>query len=203
MLFSCKDDDAKRQAETIKTAKLNDSILKVISENWRFNIAPLNPKVEERLSGWNEWQQFNDELAQKPVGSLNAYREKTKTLVTKTELLKTGLPAFFDKPQVRSRISVLDTRMKSLYTYISLDIIPEKKVIQLIGEITHEVTSLQNQMNELIILNEVPKEMGEDEMLKAMDTVRMANPDMMPQPPANTPSIRPGFGMPGANRNRR
>jgi len=203
MLFSCKDDDAKRQAETVKTAKLNDSILKVISENWRFNIAPLNPKVEERLSGWNEWQQFNDELAQKPVGSLNAYREKTKTLVTKTELLKTGLPAFFDKPQVRSRISVLDTRMKSLYTYISLDIIPEKKVIQLIGEITHEVTSLQNQMNELIILNEVPKEMGEDEMLKAMDTVRMANPDMMPQPPANTPSKRPGFGMPGANRNRR
>jgi len=203
MLFSCKDDDAKRQAETIKTAKLNDSILKIISENWRFNIAPLNPKVEERLSGWNEWQQFNDELAQKPVGSLNAYREKTKTLVTKTELLKTGLPAFFDKPQVRSRISVLDTRMKSLYTYISLDIIPEKKVIQLIGEITHEVTSLQNQMNELIILNEVPKEMGEDEMLKAMDTVRMANPDMMPQPPANTPSTRPGFGMSGANRNHR
>jgi len=196
MLFSCKDDDTKRQAETIKTAKLNDSILKVIRENWKFNIPPLNPKVEERLSGWSEWQQFNDELAQKPVGSLNAYREKTKTLVTKTELLKTGLPLFFDKPQVRSRISVLDTRMKSLYTYISLDMIPDKKVVQLIGEITHEVTSLQNQMNELIILNEVPKEMGEDEMLKAMDTVRMANPDMMPQPQANTPTTRPGFGMP-------
>jgi hypothetical protein len=203
LLFSCKDDEAQRQAETIRTAKQNDSILKVIRENWRFNVPPVSPKVAERIAGWNEWQQFINELMQKPVGSLNAYREKTKNLVTKTELLKTNLPEFFNKPQVRSRISVLDTRMKSLATYINLDIIPDKKVVKIIGEVTHEITSLQNQMDELIILKEVPKEMGEDEMIKALDTVRMANPDALPQPPASTPVKRPGFGMPGANRNQK
>lgn len=201
VLFSCKDDDTKRQAETIKAAKQNDSILKVISENWKFTIAPLNAKVQERLAGWNEWQQFNSELMQRPVGSLNAYRQKTKNLITKTEMLRNNIPEFFNKPQVKSRISVLDTRVKSLSTYINLDVIPDKKIVALISSITHEVNSLQSQMNELVVLKEVPKEMGEDEMLKAMDTVRMANPDAMPQPQTGTPSTRPGFGMPGTNRN--
>jgi len=201
VLFSCKDDDAKRQAENIKAAKQNDSILKVISDNWKFNIPPLNPKVGEKLSGWTEWEQLNNELMQRPVGSLNAYRQKTKSLVTKTEMLRNNIPEFFNRPQVKSRISVLDTRVKSLSTYINLEVIPAKRVIELINSITHEVTSLQNQMNELVILKEVPKETGEDEMLKALDTIRMANPDAMPQPQSSTPSTRPGFSMPGANRN--
>lgn len=210
VLFSCKDDDAQRRAETIRTEKQNDSILKVISENWRFNVPPVTDKVAAQLSGWNEWQQFSSELMQKPTGSLTAYRQKAKNLVVKTEQLKTNIPGFFDKPQVRSRISVLDTKVKSLYTYINVAVIPDKKVVALIKEITHETTSLQNQMNELIIISEIPKEAGEEEMLKALDTVRMANPDLQPQP-SSTPGqpqmksviMRPGQGMPGtASRNR-
>jgi hypothetical protein len=207
LLFSCKDDETQRRAENIKAQKLNDSILKVISENWRFNVAPVNDKVAAHLAGWNEWQQFNAELMQKPTGSITAYRQKTKNLVAKADQLKANIPQFFDKPQVRSRIGVLITKIKSLYTYINIDVIPEKKVVSLINEITHETTSLQNQMNELIILSEIPKEVGEDEMLRALDTVRMANPDAQPMPPAQPPTktiiTRPGFGLPGStSRNR-
>lgn len=206
-LFSCKDDETQRRAENIKAQKLNDSILKVISENWRFNVAPVNDKVAVHLAGWNEWQQFYNELMQKPTGSINAYRQKTKNLVTKADQLKANIPPFFDKPQVRSRIGVLITKIKSLYTFINIEVIPEKKVVTLIKEITHETTSLQNQMNELIILSEIPKEAGEEEMLRALDTVRMANPDAQPQPPTQPqmkPVItRPGYGLPGTtSRNR-
>ncbi len=192
LLFSCKDDEAQRIAETAKAAKLNDSILKVINENWKFNVAPLTPKVAEQIKGWNEWQQYNTELMQKPTGSITAFRQKSKNLVTKSDELKNNIPPFFDKPQVRSRIGVLNTKIKSLYTYINLEVIPEKRVLSLIKEVTHETTSLQNQMNEMIVISEIKKETGEEEMLKALDTVRMANPENQLKTQTITPPSRPG-----------
>jgi hypothetical protein len=113
-------------------------------------------------------------------------------------LLKNNVPAFFNKPQVRARMGVLITKIKSLYTYINIETIPDKKVIAIIGEITHEMTALQNQFDEIVRISEIPKEEGEQEMLKALDTTRMANPDaMIPRlgtPPATTPQ-------PGAPKN--
>lgn len=208
VLFSCKDDDAQRRAENIKTEKQNDSILKIISENWRFNVAPVSSKVATYTANWNEWQQFNAELMQKPTGSLTAYKQKAKNLVLKAEQLKNNIPGFFNKPQVLSRIGVLNTKVKSLYTFINVAVIPDKKVVKLINEITHETTSLQNQMSELIVISEIPKEIGEEEMLRALDTVRMANPEMQPQPQPSTSTppqmrsviTRPGFGKPGAEK---
>ena len=201
LLFSCKDDEAQRRAETVKTAKQNDSILKVISENWRFNVAPVSPKVAEYLNPWNEWRQYIDEISQKPTGSLTAYKEKTKNIVSKSQQLNNNIPAFYNKPQLRSRIAVLITKTQSLSTYINVDVIPDKKIISLIKEITHETTALQNQMDELVRKSEIPKETGEDEMLKALDTVRMANPDMLPpQSQTTTPRPNPAAIMAGRNR---
>ncbi|MNJ99441.1 hypothetical protein D3C87_172170 [compost metagenome] len=186
VLFSCGEDEQQRQAETIKAAKQNDSILKVISSNWKFNVPTVTPKVTAQLNTWSEWQQFKNELFQKPTGSITAYKQKTKNLVTKVDQLKNNIPPFFDKPQVRARISVLITKIKSLYTYISIDVIPDKKVVKIINEVTHEMTSLQNQFDEIVRKSEIPKEIGEEEMLRALDTVRMANPDAI-QPVSNTP----------------
>lgn len=185
LFFSCKDDEQQRQAATLKAEKQNDSILKVISSNWNFNVPPVTPKVASQIGSWNEWAQFNSELSQKPTGSINAYKQKAKNLVNKADLLKNNIPPFFNKPQVRSRIGVLITKIKSLYTYINIDVIPDKKVISIIKEVTHEMTSLQNQFDELIRFSEIPKEFGEEEMIKALDTVRRANPDAIP--PVNTP----------------
>lgn len=201
LFFSCKDDEAQRRAETVKTIKQNDSILKVISENWRFNVAPLNPKIAERINTWNEWRQYIDEISQKPTGSLNAYREKTKNIVNKSQQLNNNVPVFFDKPQVHARIAVLIIKTQSLSTYINVDVIPDKKVISLIKEITHETTAIQNQMDELVRKSEIPKESGEEEMLRALDTVRMANPDMIPQQ-SSIPQKRPNPAAVMAGRNR-
>lgn len=182
-LLSCEDDTKLRQAETIRTEKMNDSILKIISNNWKFTIPPVTQKVSARTAQWNEWQQFMAELAQKPTGNIVAYRQKTKNLVNKADELKNNIPEFFNKPQVRSRMGVLVTKIKSLYTYMSIEVIPDKKVTELLREISSETASIQFQFDELIRISEIQKEFGEEEMIRALDTTRMANPDMMqPQP---------------------
>ncbi|RZJ60888.1 MAG: hypothetical protein EOO45_23915 [Flavobacterium sp.] len=196
-LLSCDDDDKARRAETIRTQKQNDSILQIISKNWKFDVPPLAPKVEERVGSWKEWKQFSDELAQKPTGSLRAYKQKSKNLVGKADALRNNIPPFFSKPQVYSRIGVIITKIKSLYTYINLDIIPDKKVTSLIEDVTRETTSLQTQLDELVRISEIPKEEGEEQMLRSLDTVRMANPETAPQPEQSPQVIRP-TNVPGA-----
>lgn len=187
LMASCADDDAKRRAETLRSEKHNDSVLKMLGNNWRFDVQDVTPNVTRRVSTWNEWQQFKSELEQKPAGTLSAYRQKTKSLVKRADDLRNNIPLFFDKPQVRSRIGVLITKIKSLHTYVNIDAIPEARIRQLTGEIAKETNSLQNQLDELIRISEIPREMGEEEMLRALDTVRMANPDIQPQP-ATTPA---------------
>ena len=187
LFISCKDEEAQHLAETKKAAKVNHSILKNLSNNWKFDIPALSPKADAQLRNWSEWEQFRSELSQKPTGSLTAYRQKSKNLVTKADQLFTNIPPFFAKPQVRSRISVLATKTKMLYTYLNIEVVQEKKAIVLIKDITREMTSLQNQFDELIRKSEIQKEVGEEEMIKALDTTRMANPDAMPQPNTPTP----------------
>ena len=179
-LFSCEDDEKKRIAETQRTIKQNDSILKVISRNWIFDVPPPTAKVIEKIGNWNEWQQFNSELKQKPTGSLSAFRQKTKVLVNKADQIKNNLPPFFNKPQVQARMDVLITKIKSLYTYISIETIPDKKVISIINDINHEIRALQNQLDEIVRFSEIKKEEGEEQMLRALDTVRLANPGTIP-----------------------
>ncbi|MFP5439222.1 MAG: hypothetical protein ACLGH8_15695 [Bacteroidia bacterium] len=185
LVVSCKDDEKLRIIETQRAQKVNDSILKVISNNWHFDVAPPTPKVAQRLSGWNEWEQFNNELHQKPTSTLEAFRRKSKVLVTKADLIRNNIPQFFDKPQVRARLGVVITKIKMIYTYMSIELIPDKKIIELIGDVTRELDATQQQLDEIIRYSEIPKEEGEQQMLqRALDTTRLANPDAMMPPQA-------------------
>lgn len=188
ILSSCNDDDEKRMQETLKAEKQTDSILKIISGNWKFDVPPAAPKVLAEVSGWNEWQQFTNELSDTPTGTIGAYKQKTKNLVNKADKLRENIPALFDKPQVRSRIGVIITKIKSLYTYINLDVVQQDKAVMLISEITNETISLQKQFDEIIRLKEVPRESGEEQMLRALDTMRMADPDRLPDAVKTKPS---------------
>lgn len=175
-VLSCEDEEKQHHEETVRAEKANDSLLNVIKEKWAFNLPELNTKTNAKVDNWNEWQQFKTELEQSPTGAISAYRQKTKSLVKAAENLKNNIPVFFDKPQVKSRIDVIITKTKSLYTYMNLTTIPDKKVTSLINELSTETISLQSQLEELVRISEIPKEMGEEEMLRALDTVRRANP---------------------------
>ncbi|KAF2515453.1 hypothetical protein E0W68_13025 [Flavobacterium salilacus subsp. salilacus] len=186
-IISCEDDEKQRIAETRKAEQRNDSILKVVSSNWKFDVPPPTQKVKERIKDWNEWERFMHELSQKPTGTLTAYRQKAENLINKVTEVQTTIPPLFNKPQVRGRLAVLDTKVKSLYTYITLDIVQCDKVLPLIDEITEETIALQKQFDEIVRISEIPKEMGEEEMLRARDTARMANPENIPQPSITPP----------------
>lgn len=192
LLFSCEDDQEKRVAQAKRIEKQNDSIVKELAKNWKFSIPVPSAKVQQQMGVWGEWEQLKSEMSQKPTGELAAFRQKTKELVRKVELARNTIPLNFRKPQVSSRFDVLITKIKSLHTFVGVDPVPTKKVFEIMAGINYETASIFNQFDEMIRIKEIPKEIGEEEMLRALDTVRHANPDTQPQPPTTaTSSQRP------------
>ena len=89
------------------------------------------------------------------------------------------MPIDYNRPQILSRLSTLNTKLKSLETFLNLRIIPQQKVAKLIPEINEEIKGLYKQWEEIIIKNAIPKEIGEELMIQALDTARNANSNAM------------------------
>lgn len=192
LLVSCNDfDEQAKEAE--KLAQKNELVFQNISKKWNFKFPQAQPEIEKALLSWNEWQQFQKEMQQKPKTSLLAFQVKIKNVSGKADTLVVTVPEKYNSPQVRSRLITLNTKIKSLDTFIHLQDIPEKRVIQLIEEINTEINGVYKQWNEIVIKAAIPKEIGEDEMIRALDTTRNANSKLMeekmeldsPNPPKN------------------
>ena len=178
LLVSCNDfDEQAKEAE--KLAQKNELVFQNISKKWNFNFPQAQPEIEKVLLSWNEWQQFQKEMQQKPKTSLLAFQMKVKNVSGKADTLVVTVPEKYNSPQVRSRLITLNTKIKSLDTFIHLQDIPEKRVIQLIEEINTEINGVYKQWNEIVIKAAIPKEIGEDEMIRALDTTRNANSKLM------------------------
>jgi hypothetical protein len=179
-LSSCQD-DKQHLIDAQKIAQKNEAVFKNISKMWQFQFPSARPEVTATLNTWNAWRQFEIELLQKPKSTLSAFQLKTKNIATKADALATTIPFEYNKPQVLSRIAALNTKLKSLEMYLHLNVIPEQKVARLIPEINEEIKGLYSQWDEIIIKKAIPKEIGEDLMLQALDTTRNARPDLMKQ----------------------
>lgn len=107
--------------------------------------------------------------------------------------MTTSVPYPFDKPQVKSRVAALATKVQLLDVFIHLDNIPDKKVIRLIAEINNELVSLQRQMNKVDEKSKIPVEEGEYEMLMMLDTTRAIPNSIYPPTsmPNNSTTITP------------
>jgi hypothetical protein len=179
-LSSCQD-DKQHLIDAQKIAQKNEAVFKNISKMWQFQFPSARPEVTATLNTWNAWRQFEIELLQKPKSTLSAFQLKSKNIATKADALATTIPFEYNKPQVLSRIAALNTKLKSLEMYLHLNVIPEQKVARLIPEINEEIKGLYSQWDEIIIKKAIPKEIGEDLMLQALDTTRNARPDLMKQ----------------------
>jgi hypothetical protein len=179
-LSSCQD-DKQHLIDAQKIAQKNEAVFKNISKMWQFQFPSARPEVTATLNTWNAWRQFEIELLQKPKSTLSAFQLKTKNIATKADALVTTIPFEYNKPQVLSRIAALNTKLKSLEMYLHLNVIPEQKVAKLIPEINEEIKGLYSQWDEIIIKKAIPKEIGEDLMLQALDTTRNARPKLMQQ----------------------
>ena len=186
-LASCKDDNQKRDAENEKDAKRKEVIFSNINKGWVFYDTPINETAEASVSTWNELRMFIAELAQKPKKTIGAFQQKSTAISKKAMALKENIPLQFDVPQIKSRISVLITKVRMLDLYIHLDKIPDDKVVFSITEINKELASLQRQMDNIVEKSKIPTEQGESELRKMMDMSRAIPSEPLVDP--NTPRI--------------
>ena len=172
LTISCQDDTSQRKIEQEKQAKKSQAIFDNINRGWIFEIMPLEPTTQSKINNWNEWRTFLNEISQKPKSSISAFQKKAKVLSKKASDLNNNIPTEFNKPQVKTRIAVVTTKVRSLDLYINLSTIPDKKVIQLINEINREIEYLQLQLEEIVIRSQIPKEEGEPDLIRMKDTTR-------------------------------
>lgn len=169
---SCQEDPKIRALEQEKETQKRESIFTNINNGWNFNSQPLNETSRELRSNWSEWRVFLNELGQKPKSSTGAFQQKAKTLSKRAAELNNNIPIKYDLPEIRSRISVVTTKVNALNLYIHLNQIPDKKIVQLVQEINSEVTAMQLQLDEIKRRSEIKLEEGEGDMIRMLDTSR-------------------------------
>jgi len=172
VLQSCQNEDEKRRAENAKEAKKNEKIFNNINKSWIFIDEPINEAAEQKVSSWNEWREFLKEIGDKPRKTIGAFQKKAKAISKKAIALNNNIPAEFNEPQIKSRISILITKVKMMDLFIHLSKIPDDKVAFLIGEINKEIVSLERQMDKIVEKAKIPKEEGEADFLRMLDTAR-------------------------------
>lgn len=170
--LSCQDNSNERLADQKKAAQKKEIIFENISKGWVFTNPQLSSNVQSKINTWMEWRAFVTEINQKPKSSIGAFQKKAAILSKKVVDLNLSIPLEFNKPQVRSRITVLTTKIKALDLFIHLQQIPDKKVIQFIQETNIEITSLTLQFEEIVRRSQIQKEEGEPDFIKMKDTTR-------------------------------
>ena len=162
---SCKNENGNHEIEIKRAAKERELVFSNINKTWAFTPRTLTPESQSIATNWNEWRLFTSELYQKPKGTIGAFKQKTKSLVQKTEVLQSTIPEKLNKPQIKSRLSALVTKIKALQTFMSFDRIPQQKVLDLITDLNIEVNAFQDQIEEIVRRGNIQLEEGEQEML--------------------------------------
>ena len=182
LILSCQDKEEQRLIETAKDAIKQEIIFDNINKGWNFNAKPINPASEGLVNMWNEWRIFLNELNQKPKSTIGAFQKKAKELSKKASDLNNNIPIAYNKPEVKSRISVLISKINALNLFINLDEIPDQKVVALVAEINIQMISLQSQLGEIVRKNTIPKEAGESDLIQMLDTSRaIPNRQILPK----------------------
>lgn len=168
LLFSCQDKDAIRREEGKKAEIKREELFQKISKNWTFKTADFNEESYDIVQNWAEWNIFYNELLQKPQTDIGAFQRKANTLVKQAEALHSTIPEVFNVTQIQSRFLVLDTKLKMLKTYITLDEIPSEEIINIVQEINIEVESVVSRMKTILDKQKIQEEEGEIEMLESL-----------------------------------
>lgn len=169
LFTSCKDDDKKHEMQITKALKEKELVFSTINKTWNFVPRTLTPEAQNITNDWSDWRLFTSELYQKPKGTIGAFQRKTKSLVQKAEILNSTIPEKISKPQIKSRLMAIITKVKALHTFINLDRIPEKKVVTLITDLNVELIAFQDQIEEIVRRSHIQKEEGEQEMLNSLN----------------------------------
>ena len=172
LLVSCQNNNKELIVEQQKEAEKREVIFNIIDRGWVFDISPIEATTQSKINNWVEWRNFLTEINQKPKSTIGAFQKKAAVLSKKAMDLQMNIPFEFDNQQIKSRISVIITKVKSLDLYIHLRQIPEQKVIKLVNELNTEIDFFQLQMEEIVKRSQIPMEEGEQDLIKMKDTTR-------------------------------
>ena len=172
LALSCQDDNKERIVEQQKEAKKKEVIFNNINAAWQFNIPSMEPGAQAVAASWIEWRDFVNEINLKPKSTIGAFQRKSSILSKKVTNLNNNIPYKYNLPAIKSRISVLTTKIKTLDLFIHLNQIPDDKVISILKDISIEITSLQMQMQEIIRKSLIPMEEYESDIIRMKDTSR-------------------------------
>ena len=172
LIVSCQNDNKLLIFEQQKEAQKKETIFKNIENGWVFDISPVEPTTQAKINSWMEWRNFLTEIHQKPKSTIGAFQRKATTLSKKVNDLVYTIPAEFNKPQIKARIAVLCTKIRSMDLFIHLNQIPSNKVVKLIGEINTEIDFFQLQLEEIVKRSQIPIEEGEEDIIRMKDTAR-------------------------------
>lgn len=191
IMNSCKDNTKELQENQIRLQEHNDSVFKVLNEKWNFRMPAVSSAVSEEIKDWKQWSEFSDELKFKPVSSIVAFQKKTEKLNSILSALPGSLPTEFEQPEIRARFTVLINTFNFIDMYLRIDPVPIKEIDVLLPQVNKQITSISQKMDEIMTKKSIPKEMGEEEMLRALDTIRHANPMLQTSHVSQTnPSLR-------------
>lgn len=182
MLFtSCEENEKSAEEQQMLITQKRDSIFKTIDDQWIILIPKINQNVQTNLTNWKEWNDFEKEYRIKPVTSVSAFLKKAKSLSRLSTEMQNNIPEVYNKPDVRSRIQLLATNLNSLEMLLELDLIPAKEVKELFGKINKNYQSLVNQFDEILIRKAIPMEVGEQDMIQSLDTIKRATLNAIPK----------------------
>jgi len=169
----CTKKETIRREETKKTELKRKEIFDAISAKWNFKPADFSEESYIIVQQWSEWNNFYHELLQKPQTDISAFQRKTTQLIKQTENLQTTIPDIFNKIEIQSRFSVLETKLKLLKTYITLDDISTENVIKTLTEINTEIESTANRMKIILEKNKIRhEEENEQKTLQSLDSLQ-------------------------------
>lgn len=172
LLVSCQNDNKLLIIEQQKEAQKKEVVFNNINRGWVFDISPIEPVTQDKINGWMEWRAFLTEINQKPKSTIGAFQKKAAALSKKVVDLNNNIPAEFNKPQIKARIAVITTKIKSMDLFIHLNQIPSGKVVKLISEINTEIDYFQLQLEEIVKRSQIPMEEGESDIIRMKDTAR-------------------------------
>ncbi len=174
---SCKDEEKFEKEQEIKIAQHNDSVYAFLQNNWKFTVPEASPELKPLLEEWKAWQEFNQELQLKPVSTIGAFQKKADVLTQKlTSLSFQKFPDELNLPDVKARIALLQTSINNLHMFITVEPIDIERSKKDIKMVNNSLNLFFEQMEENLIKKKYPKEIGEDEMIEAMNSERRANP---------------------------
>ncbi|MES2812252.1 MAG: hypothetical protein V4670_07260 [Bacteroidota bacterium] len=166
-LFSaCKKDVTINEVDIQKAKKEKELVFNAINKAWNFPERTLTPEAQIIATNWNEWRLFINELNQKPQSTISAFKIKTKNLVQKAEVLQSTIPSKLNKPQVKTRLTALITKLKALNMFLNVDRIPEKRVVEMVTDLNLEVNAVNYQIEKIVRRSHIQLEEGEAELIQ-------------------------------------